>query len=147
AWRPPETAVGPHPVKFKLSAEGAERTVQLTARVTRPAITLPVTRSAGQDARPVISTDGKVAVFASPDPKRAEAGPARAPSVVTVVDLDRGTVAVQKPLLVGVTTLAADTAYVYAASADSHAVYVLNRKDLSEVKRIVTPGAATAITP
>jgi hypothetical protein len=147
-WKPGETAVGLHPIKFKISAKSAERTVSLNARVTRPAVTLPFPVPPGRDYRPVISTDGEVAIFSGPDFEPAADGrPVWTPSVVAVIDLSRGSVAARRNLLVGVTSLAADAAYVYAGLADSDAVYVLNRKDLSEVKRIVTPSRVTAITP
>jgi hypothetical protein len=146
-WKPGEVAVGRHAMKFKLSAKGVEKTVQFTARVTRPEIGLSFSMMAGQDSRPTISTDGAVAVVAAPDLKRAEGAPRRPPSVVSVIDLNRGTITAQKALLITVSTLAADAGYVYAASADSDTVYVLNRKDLSEVKRIVTPARATGLVP
>ena len=147
-WTPGESAVGVQPFTLRISAGAAERTVTYSAGVTRASIPIPFPPvPSGRDHRVTVSTDGAVAVLAGPDPDRANEGRFFPPSVVAVFDLARGTVAAKKDLLVGVSVLAADARYVYAGLADSDAVYVLNRADLSEVRRIVTPSRVNEIVP
>jgi hypothetical protein len=143
-WTPEEGQVGEARVRLRLAADGLHRTQELTLRVARPHAQLSFAPHHLH-----VSPDGRMAVAAGPEGETRPDAPAGAvrQSRVALVDLERQAVVVERVVPYWVYRMAIDTHHAYVTTQESNAMYVMSRTDLSDVRRVFLPAAASAITP
>ncbi len=138
-WTPAATDVGTHTVTLHLAAKGIARDVPITLLVSRPSLALNL------DVRTLsVSRDGTLAVAVGTPPQapgrqRGEDGEPVGPTLV-LIDLRRQAEIARRTLAVPVTAAAVDAKQVYVGVQGSDALLALSAKDLSDVKRVFTPG-------
>lgn len=143
AWTPSANQVGAHRVALRLSAGEIERTQEIRVTARRSTIELPFIPTALE-----ASPDGKAAVAlisgrdrVPPPPPDQDPG-----AELALVDLDKLQVTARRSFASSIHAVAVDGEYAYAAMTYSHTVYVLSRKDLSDVRRIFTEGSVRSLT-
>jgi hypothetical protein len=155
-WSPGESAVGFYPVTLRLSAKGASRTVSVTVQARGPSLVLPFEPIVYGDptdpgfgsnlpTRPrYLSPDGSAAVFLGWERMEGRNPPINR---VAVVNLDKLTIEAERKLLVGAANAALDDRHVFVGLAESDAVKVLARKDLSDKGVAYTDGRPADVVP
>lgn len=139
-WTPTERNIGSHKVVVESSAKGVKKAIELTVVVRRPSVVVPFPVQQWH-----VSQDGAAAVVAGQDPPTPDGRPGEAR--LAVFDLKALTVQAESRPKEQLRTVAVDARHVYTASHAADAVSVLDRKDLSQVKRVFTDGRVREIVP
>jgi len=145
-WTPSGSDVGTHPVSVQLSAGKLEVARELTLTVRQSAVELPFAPT-----HLAVASDGSAALALGADQSRPNPAVGFNPDVelnrLALVDLKKPAVTVEHKLLVPVRTVALDRHYVYASASGSDVIYALDRKDLSDVKKLFTNGRVRMLVP
>lgn len=143
AWTPTEFQVGTHRVALSISGQGASRVQELTLAVHRPSVAVPFSVTHFQ-----LSPDHTVAVLMGYDLNPTAGFHANQEQQrLALVDLQKIAIIARRTMPAGLRTAAVDGHYVYASPADSDAFYVLDRKDLSDRKRLYASGRVRDLVP
>jgi hypothetical protein len=142
-WTPMANDVGSTSVKIQLTA-GEIQTVRefpLTVRMTSLDVGFTVNQLAvTSDGSHALASEGGQIPELKYNPNQPAGGK------LALIDLKKFSVAESRSLTGSIRAAAIDEHFVYAAAADSETLYVLNRKDLSDVKRLFTTGRPTGLT-
>lgn len=146
SWTPPASSVGEVTVALRLRSSGAERRQTFTLPVRRRFVDLGFR---AEDIR--LASDGKAAVAFRTS--REPAGGIGAPGAqtpygrVALLDVASASVRADRalPLAVNASAVAFDAHHVYLPLMDADAIVMLSLTDLSEVRRLFTPGRVSKL--